>query len=369
MSEPLYQDLTAKVKAWGLELGFQQVGITDTDLAEHEAHLDTWLAAGYQGEMDYMSRHGTRRSRPEELIPGTRRIISVRMDYLTDTSISVALDDPEKGYVSRYALGRDYHKVLRKRLAKLQTKMLAWLEDNGLTGFSARVFTDSAPVLEKAVAEKAGLGWIGKNTLLLNRHAGSWFFLGEVYTDVPLIVDHESQTNHCGSCQACIDVCPTQAIVGPYQLDARRCISYLTIEYRGTIPVELRRPMGNRIFGCDDCQAVCPWNRYANITKESDFQPRHGLDSTELLKLFNWSEEEFLRNTEGSPVRRTGYHGWLRNLAIALGNAPRHPEIIKALQSRLPEAPQMVAEHIEWAIHEQTTRKQQIPATEVTRYP
>lgn len=363
MSATHYRELSARVKTWALELGFQQAGIAGTDLSEHEERLGDWLAAGYQGEMEYMSRHGTRRSRPDELIPGTIRIISVRMDYLPETSISVTLDDPEKGYVSRYALGRDYHKVIRKRLAKLQTKMLDWLADKGLEGYTARVFTDSAPVLEKAVAEKAGLGWIGKNTLLLNRHAGSWFFLGEIYTDVPLLTDDDEQTNHCGSCQACMDVCPTGAIVGPYQLDARRCISYLTIEYRGRIPEELRRPMGNRIFGCDDCQIVCPWNRYANITGESDFEPRHGLDSEQLLNLFNWSEEQFLRNTEGSPIRRTGYDGWLRNLAIALGNAPWNPDILAALKSRLPHVPEMVAEHISWAIDEQIAKKDKIVAT------
>lgn len=363
MSATHYRELSAKIKAWGLELGFQQTGITETDLGDHEQRLEAWLAAGYHGEMDYMSRHGTRRSRPGQLIPGTIRIISVRMDYLPDTDISVSLDDPETGYVSRYALGRDYHKVLRKRLAKLQARMLAWLEDKGLHGFSARVFTDSAPVLEKAVAEKAGLGWIGKNTLLLNRYAGSWFFLGEIYTDVPLAMDDNQQTNHCGSCQACIDVCPTRAIVGPYQLDARRCISYLTIEHRGRIPVELRRAIGNRIFGCDDCQIVCPWNRYAHITGEGDFEPRHGLDSEQLLNLFNWSEDEFLRKTEGSPIRRTGYDGWLRNLAIALGNAPWNPDIIAALQSRLPQVSELVAEHIRWAIDEQNARKDEIVAT------
>jgi len=363
MSPTDYQELTTRVKTRGLELGFQQVGITGTDLRDHEEHLERWLAAGYDGEMAYMSRHGRRRSRPDELIPGTRRIISVRMDYLPDTDISVALDDPEKGYVSRYALGRDYHKVLRKRLARLQAHMLDWLDNRGLSGFRARVFTDSAPVLEKAVAEKAGLGWIGKNTLLLNRRAGSWFFLGEIYTDVPLVADASSPSNHCGSCQACIDICPTGAIVAPYQLDARRCISYLTIEHRGPVPVELRRAMGNRVFGCDDCQLVCPWNRYAGITAESDFEPRHGLDSEQLLKLFNWSEEEFLRKTEGSPIRRTGYHGWLRNLAIALGNAPWNPDIINALQSRLTHAPEMVAEHIQWALDEQARKAKQIPVS------
>ncbi|MBD3648025.1 MAG: tRNA epoxyqueuosine(34) reductase QueG [Pseudomonadales bacterium] len=352
----IYRDLTDKTRAWGLELGFQQIAVTDTDLADHEPRLKAWLRQGYQGEMEYMSRHGTRRSRPNELIPGTIRIVSARMDYLPEPDPEAALIQTDRGYVSRYALGRDYHKVIRKRLARLQDRMLSWLGEHGKHGFSARVFTDSAPVLEKAVAEKAGLGWIGKNTLLLNQTAGSWFFLGEIYTDIPLIADEQSAVNRCGSCRACIDICPTDAIVAPYQLDARRCISYLTIEHRGAIPVELRRPMGNRVFGCDDCQMVCPWNRYAQLTSEGDFKPRHGLDNERLLNLFNWSEEEFLERTEGSPIRRTGYHGWLRNLAVALGNAPADARIIPALRSRLGDTTELVDEHIQWAIGEQGKR-------------
>lgn len=352
----IYRDLTDKTKAWGLDLGFQQVAVSDTDLGDHEPRLKAWLREGYQGEMEYMSRHGTRRSRPGELIPGTIRIVSARMDYLPERDPDSALTRADRGYISRYALGRDYHKVLRKRLAKLQAKMLSWLEAQGEDGFNARVFTDSAPVLEKAVAEKAGLGWIGKNTLLLNQHAGSWFFLGEIYTDIPLITDNEAPVNRCGSCRACIDVCPTDAIVAPYQLDARRCISYLTIEHRGAIPVELRRPMGNRVFGCDDCQIVCPWNRYAQLTGEKDFEPRHGLDNDNLLDLFGWNEDEFLKKTEGSPIRRTGYHGWLRNVAVALGNAPADPRIIPALKSRIGQTTEMVDEHIRWAIREHENR-------------
>jgi len=364
MSEPYYNELADHIKTWSRELGFQQVGITDTDLHEHEQHLRRWLDAGYQGGMEYMSRHGTRRSRPGELIPGTIRIISVRMDYLPNTNVTRTLEDSKKGYVSRYALGRDYHKVLRKRLATLQSRIFGWLEDKHLTGFNARVFTDSAPVLEKAVAEKAGLGWIGKNTLLLNRHAGSWFFLGEIYTDIPLPVTRGAATNHCGSCQACIDICPTGAIIGPYQLDARRCISYLTIEHRGSIPEGLRRAIGNRVFGCDDCQLVCPWNRYAAITSESDFEPRHGLETEQLLVLFNWSEDEFLSNTEGSPIRRAGYEGWTRNIAIALGNAPWDQQIVDTLYSRLRSVSEMVDEHIRWAITEQYVKRARISVAE-----
>jgi epoxyqueuosine reductase len=312
------------------------------------------LARDFHGEMNYMALHGTKRSRPSELIPGTLRIISLRMDYLpNDDRISDTLKDSCTAYVSRYALGRDYHKVIKSRLKKLETNIQSYLKENDLEGFTSRIFTDSAPVLEKALATKAGLGWIGKNTLLINRKAGSWFFLGEIFTNIPLPVTDQTATNRCGSCHACIDICPTKAIIAPYQLDARLCISYLTIESRDRIPVELRPLMGNRIFGCDDCQLVCPWNRYAKTTTEEDFTPRHGLKDKDLLDLFTWTEDEFLKKTEGSPIRRTGYNGWLRNISIALGNANYDPKIVSALTNKLSETNEMVAEHITWAIDQQ----------------
>ena len=323
-------------------------------MAEHENHLKQWLGLGYHGDMSYMARHGSKRSRPSELIPDTIRIISLRMDYLPlDDKITETLNAASTAYVSRYALGRDYHKVIKARLKKLETKIKVFLEEHNITEFTSRIFTDSAPVLEKALAAKAGLGWIGKNTLLLNRKAGSWFFLGEIFTNIPLPTNTRTATNRCGSCQACIDICPTNAIKAAYQLDARLCISYLTIESRGTIPVELRAPMGNRVFGCDDCQLVCPWNRYAKTTTEDDFKPRHGLKDSELLDLFAWTEDEFLKKTEGSAIRRTGYNGWVRNLSIALGNADHDPNILAALTNKLGETNEMVAEHIEWAITQQ----------------
>lgn len=351
MNPSFYKDLADKTRIWGKELGFQQVGIADTNLGDHETRLENWLAAQRQGEMAYMAQHGSKRSRPAELVPGTFRVITVRLDYLPkDSHPGRILASDGLGYVSRYALGRDYHKVLRNRLVKLWRRIDEYLEACGRHGHNGRVFTDSAPVLEKALAEKSGLGWIGKNTLLMNREAGSWFFLGEIFTDVPLVPDDPAITNHCGSCTACIDVCPTNAIVAPYELDARRCISYLTIEHRGTIPVEYRRAIGNRIFGCDDCQLVCPWNRYAKHTTEPDFRPRHQLDHSELLALFAWSESEYNQRTEGSAIRRAGYTGWLRNIAIALGNGPATPRAINALAIRKQDAPEMLAEHIAWAI-------------------
>lgn len=294
-----------------------------------------------------MARHGSKRSRPEELQPGTLRIISARMDYLPPSGADAesVLADASLGYISRYALGRDYHKVLRSRLQKLAQRI-----DEAAGPFNYRAFADSAPVLEKALAQKAGLGWIGKHTNLINQHAGSWFFLGELYTDLPLPVDDALTQNHCGTCRACLDVCPTQAIIGPYQLDARRCISYLTIELRGPIPVEFRPLIGNRIYGCDDCQLCCPWNRFARPAGESDFSPRAGLDAPQLVELFAWSEEEFLRRTEGSAIRRIGYECWLRNIAVALGNAPSAPSIIAALQARADHASGMVREHVRWAL-------------------
>lgn len=340
-----HDELAANIKHWGLELGFQQIGITDTDLTQYEPHFLEWLQKKFHGEMHYMEAHGSKRYRPDELIPGTIRIISARMDYLPpDTEIPKVLQNPSLGYISRYALGRDYHKLMRKRLNALATKIASAITTSGY-----RVFSDSAPVLEKPLAEKAGLGWIGKHTNLINRQAGSWFFLGEIYTDLPLPIDTPVK-NHCGTCKACIDVCPTQAIIGPYQLDARRCISYLTIELRGSIPIEFRSMLGNRIYGCDDCQLVCPWNRFAKYTKEDDFYPRHGLTSPELITLFTWSEEEFLRKTEGSAIRRIGYECWLRNIAVALGNAPKTDAIIHALKEKSRHPSALVREHVEWAL-------------------
>ena len=341
-----YTALTRDIKAWGHELGFQQVGITDTVLDEGETHLLNWLAADRHGEMGYMAQHGVRRSRPADLVPGTLRVISVRMDYLSSTATpaEAVLHDPTLGMISRYALGRDYHKLLRARLQRLADRIATHIGP-----FGYRAFTDSAPVLEKALAEKAGLGWIGKHTNLLQRDAGSWFFLGELYTDLPLPVDAPA-SNHCGSCQACIDICPTQAIIAPYKLDARRCISYLTIELRGPIPIELRPLLGNRIYGCDDCQMVCPWNKFAQPTEEPDFAPRHGLDAPELVELFAWSEEEFLKKTEGSAIRRIGYECWLRNIAVALGNAPRSEAVTASLRARADHPSSLVREHVAWAL-------------------
>lgn len=337
--------LAQDIKAWGEACGFKQVGITDTDLSIAEGRLQAWLKKGYHGSMDYLSKHGTKRSRPAELVPGTLRIISVRLDYLpVKARIPETLADKSKGYISRYSLGRDYHKLIRQRLKRLAEKI-----QNQVGPFGYRVFVDSAPVLEKPIAEKAGLGWMGKHTLILNRTAGSWFFLGELYTDLPLPVD-QPVTSHCGSCTACLDICPTQAIVAPYQLDARRCISYLTIEYKGSIPEDLRALMGNRIFGCDDCQLICPWNRFAKPTSENDFKPRHGLDDIKLCALFQWTENEYLLKTEGSALRRIGYEGWLRNIAVALGNAPTSPEIISALNRRINDPSGLVREHVQWAL-------------------
>ena len=343
--------LADRIKGWGAELGLQQVGITDTQLAGHEQRLQRWLAEGFHGEMEYMARHGSRRSRPEELVPGTVRVISVRMDYLSAAARPARelLEEPAAALVSRYALGRDYHKVLRKRLQRL-----ASLIEDEIGAWGYRVFVDSAPVLEKALAEKAGLGWIGKHSNLLNRHAGSWFFLGEIYTDLPLPLDTPAE-NHCGDCVRCLDSCPTAAIVGPYRVDARRCISYLTIELKGSIPEDLRPLMGNRVFGCDDCQLACPWNRFAQFSAEDDFAPRHGLDTATLLELFAWKEDEFLQRTEGSAIRRTGYEGWLRNLAVALGNALASGKcaadpVLRALEARRRSPSPLVREHVEWAL-------------------
>ncbi len=341
--------LASLIKQMGVEFGFQQVGITDTDLATYEARFQTWLARGMHGRMNYMTKHGSKRFRPAELIPHTRRIISVRMDYLPpDTALITTLNNPRLGYISRYALGRDYHKLMRKRLLQLAAAMTDLVGEMGY-----RVFCDSAPVLEKPIAEKAGLGFIGKHTNLINTKAGSWFFLGEIYTDLPLPIDQPQQKSHCGSCTACISICPTQAIVAPFELDARRCISYLTIELKEAIPIALRPLLGNRIYGCDDCQLVCPWNKFAKITKEPGFNPREELTAPALLELFNWDEVTFLHKTAGSAIRRIGHEQWLRNIAVALGNAPKAPEIAAALHRKWAAATPLVREHIEWALMRQ----------------
>ena len=343
--------LAADIRAWAAELGFDRIGITDTDLGAHPEHLRRWLEAGHHASMDWMLRHEDLRATPERLVPGTLRILSARMHYAPpDDDPLAVLRRGDLAYVSRYALGRDYHKVVRPRLARLADRI-----DAAVAGAGFRAFTDSAPVLEKAIAQQAGLGWIGKNTLLLSRDAGSLFFLGEIFTDLPLPVDAPETGDHCGSCSACLDICPTGAFVGPRQLDAGRCISYLTIEHRGAIPEELRAPMGNRVFGCDDCQLVCPWNKFARTTGEDDFHPRHALEATDLVELFLWSEATFLERTAGSAIRRTGYRGWLRNLAVALGNAPRSARIVAALEQRRDEPPEsgiddMVREHVDWAL-------------------
>ena len=341
--------LAGQIKRWGRELGFQQVGITGTGLSADEARLLAWLDKGHHGEMAYMQRHGSKRSRPRELLPGTLRIIAVRMDYWPPGAADATglLDDPLRAYVSRYALGRDYHKVLRQRLQKL-----ARLIEAEVGAFGYRAFTDSAPVLEKAIARNAGLGWIGKHTNLIDDKGGSWFFLGELFTDLPLPADLPGKA-HCGTCEACIDVCPTRAIVAPYQLDARRCISYLTIELRGSIPQALRPLLGNRIYGCDDCQLVCPWNRFAQASGEADFLPRHGLDSVTLVELFAWDEAEFLARTEGTAIRRIGHVCWLRNIAVALGNAPHDGGVIAALAARRDHPSALVREHVDWALQQQ----------------
>ena len=350
MTESPSSDLNEQLRHWAKELGFADCRISDGQLQDYEPRLDDWLEAGFHGEMDYMQRHGHKRTRPAELLPGTLRVISVRMDYLPGNAADMDqnLADSDRAYVSRYALGRDYHKMMRMRLKRLSEKLQ---EHVGEMGY--RVFVDSAPVLEKALAERAGLGWIGKHSNLINRSGGSWFFLGEIYTDLPLTPDHLPHRNHCGACNACLDACPTAAIVAPYKVDARRCISYLTIELRESIPVELRPLMGNRIYGCDDCQLVCPWNRFAADTVEDDFQPRHKLDQATLLELFDWTEEEFLRRTEGSAIRRIGYRCWLRNIAVALGNATPSPDIVQALHTRAEDPDEMVVEHVLWALERQ----------------
>ncbi|MDO6507415.1 tRNA epoxyqueuosine(34) reductase QueG [Colwellia sp. 4_MG-2023] len=354
-----YSQLAEKIQCWGKELGFSQLGITDIDLSQHERSLEKWLANGYHGNMEYMARHGLMRARPAELVPGTVRVISVRLDYLpTDAKCARILKAKDHAYISRYALGRDYHKLMRKRLQSLGKKIAEHCEE-----FNFRPFVDSAPILERPLAEKAGLGWVGKHTLLLNKEAGSWFFLGELLIDIPLPItsikpkNTERSVNDCGSCVACIKICPTKAIVKPYVVDARRCISYFTIESPDPIPIELRPLMGNRIYGCDDCQLICPWNKYAKLSLEDDFQARNQLDEITLLTLFSWNETYFLDVFQGSPIRRIGFQSWQRNIAVALGNAPWDAEIVQALEDKLPLASELVAEHIHWAIAQQNLSK------------
>jgi epoxyqueuosine reductase len=337
-----YAALAARIKQWGAELGFQAVGIADTDLAAAENRLGEWLGKGWHGEMDYMARHGALRARPAELVPGTVRVISCRMDYLP--AQGAAATDPLQACIARYALGRDYHKVMRARLQELCDRIA---RDAGSFGY--RVFADSAPVMEVELAAKAGIGWRGKHTLLLSREAGSWFFLGEIYASLPLPADAPA-SEHCGTCTQCIDICPTQAIRGPYQLDARRCISYLTIELKGSIPEPLRPLIGNRVYGCDDCQAVCPWNSFARPSPEPDFAVRNGLDQASLAELFAWSEADFAARMAGSPIRRIGYERWLRNLAVGLGNAPSTAEVTRALRARADHVLPLVREHVGWAL-------------------
>jgi len=346
--------LARRIKAWGRELGFQQVGITGTDLGDAEARLLAWLDRGWHGGMDYMARHGVRRARPHELVPGAVRVISVRMNYLPTAAREAwsVIHAPDRAFVSRYALGRDYHKVMRRRLRQLAERITA-----EVGAFRHRVFTDSGPVLEVEIAARAGLGWRGKHTLLLTREVGSWFFLGELFTDLPLPVDPR-EDDHCGTCTRCLDICPTGAIVAPYQLDARRCISYLTIEHSGSIPQPLRPLLGNRVYGCDDCQLACPWNRFARPTAESDFAVRNGLDDAALTELFAWSESEFNHRLEGSAIRRIGYERWLRNIAIGLGNAGRAPGVIAALRARETHPSALVREHVAWALTRQLAQAQ-----------
>jgi epoxyqueuosine reductase len=352
MSDPQIQPAQfepATVKTWlhgwAGELGFADLRITDTDVSAYVQRHRQCIEQGLHGEMQYLEKNQELRYHPPNLLPGTQRVICVRMNCLPPVATAERLQTPERAYIARYALGRDYHKLMRKRLDLLARR----LQDK-IGPFGYRAFVDSAPVLERQLAEKSGLGWIGKNTLLLNKQAGSWFLLGEIFTDLPLPLDEPQAEQHCGSCSACLDVCPTKAFVKPWVLDARRCISYLTIEYKGSIPLELRPLFGNRIFGCDDCQIFCPWTKFSDHTKEADFQPRHGLDQAQLIELFLWDEEMFLQKTAGSPIRRAGYVCWLRNIAVALGNAPTCPEILEALRQRLDFPAELVREHVQWAL-------------------
>jgi len=341
-----------RIRAIAAVHGFQRCGVSGIDLREDEAHLADWLGKGLYGTMEWMARHGTLRARPDELLPGTVRVISVGMDYghKDDAEAWATLHDGDRAYVARYALGRDYHKLMRNRLQKFADSIAAEIGP-----FGYRVFVDSAPVLERALARNAGLGWIGKHTCLIDKQGGSWFFIGEIYVDLPLPVDTPASA-HCGTCTRCIDVCPTQAIIAPHRLDARRCISYLTIEHDGAIPEDMRTAMGNRIYGCDDCQLVCPWNKFAKRTDEPDFRARNDLDTASLAQLFAWEEDEFLRRTEGSPIRRSGHERWLRNIAVALGNAPTHAGTLAALQARREHPSAIVREHVAWALQQHADR-------------
>lgn len=351
-----YIALANNIKQWGLELGFQQVGICDVDLTASEPKLQEWLDKQYHGDMSWMASHGMMRARPAELLPGTIRVISVRMNYFpAQTPTTTILNDPNHGYISRYALGRDYHKVLRNKLKQLGEKIKSHCHE-----LNFRPFVDSAPILERPLAAKAGLGWTGKHTLIMNQQ-GSWFFLGELLVNIPLPVDTPIE-EQCGKCQACLQICPTNAIVAPYQIDARRCISYLTIEYAGVIPEEFRTLIGNRIYGCDDCQLICPWNRDASYSTEKDFTPRHNLATPQLLALYNWTEAQFLKFTEGSPIRRIGYEKWLRNITVALGNAPYDEKIVQTLQEH-KNMSELIDIHIDWAISQQQKHQQTIPVT------
>jgi epoxyqueuosine reductase len=343
-----YTSLAADIKRWGRALGFTEIGFADINLASAEIEHQKWIEKGFHGDMDYMAKHGTKRTRPAELVPNTARVISVRLDYLPPKAKDSwkTIQDSEKAFISRYALGRDYHKVMRNKLQKLCDKIAENTPD-----FQSRVFTDSAPVLEVALAEKAGLGWRGKHTLLINKDRGSWFFLGEIYTNLPLPID-EKATNHCGTCSACIDICPTRAITAPYEVDARRCISYLTIELKGSIPLAFRPLIGNRVYGCDDCQLVCPWNKFAEITQEPDFNVRNGLDDISLVECFSWSESEFNQKMAGSAIYRIGYVQWLRNIAVGLGNALSSPVVISTLKAREKDEDIMLREHVEWALQQ-----------------
>lgn len=354
----LFSKLTLEIHTWAREAGFQQVGISDTNLDTADQPLHEWLDNGYHGDMNWISEHKDKRLTPSKLHPETSRVISFRMDYLPpDTQQIKILKSEDKAYIARYALGRDYHKLIRKRLAGIAKKIEAFIEENNLPFQpNQRPFVDSAPVLERPLAEKAGLGWTGKHTLILNENAGSWFFLGEIYTNLPLPVNEFKAQNKCGDCKACLKVCPTDAFPQPYVLDARRCISYLTIENKGRIPEEFREPIGNRVFGCDDCQAICPWNKYAKFTQERDFHPRHNLDSISLLELFKWDEKTFLEKTAGSPIRRIGHENWLRNLAIGLGNSPSTAETISVLERKKNDSSELVMEHINWALTQQNTQ-------------
>lgn len=340
------ESVEQRIVALGLELGWSAVGIADIMLEREAVGYQAWLAAGHHGEMEYMVRHGSKRWRPDELQPGTKAVISVALDYWPTRAADAwsTLGDAERAYVSRYALGRDYHKPIRQRLQHFAERIAS-----DIAPHEFRVFSDSAPVLEGALAAKAGLGWRGKHTLMLSRERGSLFFLGDIYTSLELKPD-PPQRDHCGSCTACIDVCPTQAIIAPYRVDARRCISYLTIELAGAIPEAFRRPMGNRIYGCDDCQLVCPWNKFARSTALPDFEPRHGLDHATLVELFGWSAADFDERMQGSPIRRIGHERWLRNIAVALGNAPGTPEVLAALATRRNDASALVREHVAWAL-------------------